>query len=237
MADHMLMVLEDEDAHASQSPGRMAELIDQRTQFADGLRRAGRLRDSGRLRPSKHGKRARREGDRLRVADGPFAEGGKALGAYYWVDASSVEDAAQLATAYPALATDDIEVRPLMHGAIDADKEQKPGKIFAFAVLGNTASEEEWTQVMERIDAETRQRFPAESFLGGTRLQPPTTGRTVATRGERRAIFDGPFLESKEVIGGLFLVRMMTLEEAVAWASESRFVVHGTLEIRELWRS
>jgi hypothetical protein len=237
MADHMLMVLEDEDAHASQSPGRMAELIDQRTQFADGLRRAGKLRDSGRLRPSKHGKRARRDGERLRVDDGPFADGGKALGAYYWVDASSVEEAAQLATAYPALASDDIDVRPLMRGAIDADKEQKPGKIFAFAVLGNTASEEEWTQVMERIDAETHQRFPAESFLGGARLQPPTTGRRVATRGERRAIFDGPFLESKEVIGGLFLVRMMTLEEAVAWAGESRFVVHGTLEIRELWRS
>jgi hypothetical protein len=36
----------------------------------------------------------------------------------------------------------------------------------------------------------------------------------VATRGERRAMFDGPFLESKEVMGGLFFVRVMSLEEA-----------------------
>jgi hypothetical protein len=50
-------------------------------------------------------------------------------------------------------------------------------------------------------------------------------------------MLDGPFLESKEVIGGLFFLRMTSIDEAVAWAAESRFVVHGTLEIRELWRT
>jgi hypothetical protein len=57
------------------------------------------------------------------------------------------------------------------------------------------------------------------------------------TRSERRATFDGPFLESKEVIGGLILLRMTSLDEAVRWAGGTRFVVHGTLEIRELWRT
>src|SRR2546430_2020583 len=146
MADYMLLVLEDEDAHASQSPEQIAELIDQRARFADELRRAGRLRDSGRLRPSKHGKRTRRDGDRVRVDDGPFTEDGKALAAYCWVDASSADDAAQLAAAWPALRCDDIDVRPLMKGEIDIDKDGRPGKIFAFAVLGNTPSEDEWNQ-------------------------------------------------------------------------------------------
>jgi hypothetical protein len=237
MADYMLMVLEDEDAHASQSPRDMAELIDQQARFGDELRAAGRLRDRARLRPSKDGKRVHRRGDRLRVDDGPFADDGRALAAYYWIDASGVEEAAELAAACPALASDDIDVRPLMKGAIDGDKEARPGKVFACVVLGNTASEAEWTQVMDRMDAETRDHARAESFLGGVRLQPPSAGRRVATRGDRRAMFDGPFLESKEVIGGLFVVRMMTLDEAVRWAGESRFVVHGALEIRELWRS
>jgi hypothetical protein len=178
----------------------------------------------------------RRDGEHLRVEEGPLGDDGVALAAYYWVDASSVDDAAQLAVAYPALASDDIDVRPVMKGTIPADKDTRPGKIFAFAVLGNAASEDEWRQVMDRIDAETHQYLPA-SLVGGVRLEPPTTGRRIATRGDRRAMFDGPFLESKEVIGGLFLVRMMTIEEAVRWASESRFVVHGALEIRELWRS
>jgi hypothetical protein len=59
----------------------------------------------------------------------------------------------------------------------------------------------------------------------------------VASAGGRRAVFDGPFLESKEVIGGLFFLWMASLDEAVDWASRSEFVKHGALEIRELWRS
>jgi hypothetical protein len=237
MADFMLMVLEDEDAHASQPPNAMAELIDGQTQFADELRRTGQLRDGGRLRPSKEGKRVRRDGERVQVQDGPFAEEGKALGAYYWIEAPSVDEATRAFDKYPLLPSDEVDVRPLMKGRIDADKEAKPGKLFAFLVLGNTATEEAWVKVMDRIDAETSAHFPGDSFLGGVRLERPKSGRRVATRGERRATFDGPFLESKEVIGGLFIFRVASMDEAVRWAGESRFVVHGALEIRELWRT
>lgn len=232
----MLMVLENEGEHAAQSPAAMAELIEKRAQFAAGLRRAGQLRDHGRFRPSKEGKRARRDADRLQIEDGPFAEGGRALGAYYWVTAGSVEEAAELATGCPALASDEVDARPLMKGMVDPDKEAKPGKIFGCIVLGNATTEDAWVKVMDRIDAETPSHLP-DGFLGGVRLHPPTSGRRVATRGERRAMFDGPFLESREVVGGLFFVRMTSLDEAVRWAGETRFAVHGALEIRELWRS
>src|SRR5262245_51062629 len=137
MADYMLMVLEREEAHAAQSPKAMAELIEKRARFADGLRRAGRLRDSGRFRSSKEGKRVRRDGDRLQVQDGPFAEDGQALAGYYWVEAGSVEEAAQLAKECPALDADEVEVRPLMKAWIQPDKEAKPGKIFGCVVLGS----------------------------------------------------------------------------------------------------
>jgi hypothetical protein len=224
MADYLFLVMEDEGAHASESAAAIAEMIARRQKFADALRGAGQLRDHGRFRPSKEGKRVRRDSARLVIDDGPFA--GNALAAYYWVSAPSLDAARQLAAACPTLPTDDIDVRPLMKGATAPDKLGKPGKIFAFAVLGTAASEDAWVGVMDRIDAETHDRFPAASFLGGNRLQPP-----------KRATFDGPFLESKEVIGGVFFLRMMTIDDAVAWAAESRFVVHGALEIRELWRS
>ena len=233
MSDYLLMVLEDERAHAAQAPRAIAELIVQRAQFADELRRAGQLRDRGRFRPSREGKRVRRRGD---VDHGPFP-GDRALAAYYWVEAQTLDDAAALASRIPALASDQVDVRPLMKGGIRADKEAKPGKVFAFAVLGNASSEEAWEQVMDRIDAETKDAFPASAAVGGNRLQPPSAGRRVATHGDRRAMFDGPFLESKEVIGGVFFLRMMTMDDALRWAARSRFVVHGALEIRELWRS
>jgi hypothetical protein len=237
VAEYLVMTREDEHAaRASQSPKAMLELIEKSATYADELRRAGRLKDRGRLRPSKEGKRVRREGDRLEVRDGPFAEEGRALGGYYWVQASSFDEAAELAAKAPVLPTDEIDVRPVMKGMCPQDKEAKPGKLFACAVLGSTKTEEAWVEVMDRIDEETRGRFPEASFLGGLRLEPPRSGRRIVTRGERRATFDGPFLESKEVIGGLLLLRMTSIDEVVRWAGETRFVVHGTLEIRELWR-
>ena len=69
------------------------------------------------------------------------------------------------------------------------------------------------------------------------RLCAPGRGRCVRSDGGQRAIFDGPFLESKEVIGGLCFVRMSTIDEAVRWATATAFVKYGVVEIRELWRS
>jgi hypothetical protein len=237
VTEYLVMTLEDEHAHASQSPKAMSQLIEKSAAYADELQRAGRLVDRGRLRPSKEGKRVRREGDHLEVRVGPFAEEGKALGGYYWVQASAFDEATELAAKAPVLPTDEIDVRPVMKGMCPKDKEAKAGKIFACAVLGSTKTQEGWVEVMDRIDEETRGRFPEASLLGGLRLEPPRSGRRIVTRGERRATFDGPFLESKEVIGGLFFVRMTSLEDAVRWADGTPFVVHGALEIRELWRT
>ncbi len=237
MVEYLVMTREEEHAHASQSPKAMSELIEASAAYADELRRAGRLTDSGRLRPSKEGKQVRREGGRLEVRYGPIAEERKTLGGYYWVQAGGFEEATELAAKAPVLPTDEIDVRPVMKGMCLKDKEAKPGKIFACAVLGSTRTEEAWVEVMDRIDEETRGRFPEPSFLGGLRLEPPRSGRRIVTRGERRATFDGPFLESKEVIGGLFFVRMTGIEDAVRWAAATPFVAHGALEIRELWRT
>lgn len=237
MTDYLVMTLEDEQAHASQSPKAMSALIEESAAYGEELRRAGRLKDTGRLRPSKEGKRVRRTGGGLAVEDGPFAEEGRALGGYYWVEARSLDEATSLAQRAPVLEGDAIDVRPLMKGAMPADKDAKPGKLFACGVLGRRETEQGWVEVMDRIDQETHDRFPEGSFVGGLRLEPPGRGRRIAPRGERNATFDGPFLESKEVIGGLFVLRMTSLDEAVRWASETAFVVHGALEIRELWRT
>jgi hypothetical protein len=233
---YLVTMLEDESKHAAQPPKAMSELIEESAAYVEELRRAGRLKDSGRLRPSKEGKRVRRDGARLEVRDGPFTEEGRALGAYCWIDARDLDEAAKLASAAPALPGDVIDVRPLMKGTVAAHKDAKPGKIFACAVLGDAETEEAWIAVMDRIDAETDGQFPEASLLGGLRLEPPRAGRRIATHGGPRAMFDGPFLESKEIIGGLFFVRMSGIHEVVRWAAETRFIVHGALEIRELWR-
>lgn len=243
MPDHLVMLLEDDDAHASESPLEMTALIDARAAFVESLRGSGALHDAGRFRPGAEAKRVRRRrGDApatrsapIEIEEGPARSRGRSLSAYLRIQAPTLDEAATLAAGYPRLPTDEIEVRPVMKGRIDDDKESRPGKVFGFAVLGDGAVDEDWVAVMDRIDAETTGCFDPASFLGGVRLEPPSAGRRVV--GERRATVDGPFLESKEVIGGLFFMRMATVDDAVRWAADSRFVVHGTLEVRELWRS
>jgi hypothetical protein len=241
VSDYLLMIHENEAAQTGAAPNVTASLLEQQTAFAARLRETGSLRDSGRFHLSKEGKRVRHDGERVRVEDGPFLEAGRALGSYYWLRNTTREAAERIATECPTLPEDEIDVRPLMKGKLDPAKADKPGKVFGFAVLGNASNEESWVKVMDRIQAETENRFPDAGFLGGLRLEPPTTGRRVATQaapaGPRRAVFDGPFLESKEVIGGIFFIRMLAMEDAVRWASATRFVVHGALEIRELWRT
>lgn len=236
MAQFLLLNLEDEQAHAAQSPKAMADLIDERAAYTERLRRQGKLVDSARLRPSSEGKRLNKQGEQLVITDGPFAEGNRSLSGYHWVEASNLVDAAQMAQAYPRLGADEVDLRPLMKGSVPHDKEAKPGKIFACAVLGHASTERAWVEAMDRIDTETQRGMSTDEVLGGARLREPSSGKRVVTRGGQVALLDGPFLESKEVIGGVFLLRMNSLDDAVRWASATRFIAHGSLEIRELWR-
>jgi hypothetical protein len=232
MPDYMILIHENESEQQRLAPAATRALVEGHTAYVKQLKASGAYRDGERLRPSPEGKRVRAE----RIEGGPFA-GELAIAGYYLIEADSLEAAVALAEPCPMAPGDTLDVRPIMGGEVHADKTQRQGKTFAFAVLGNAASEEAWIEVMDRIDADTHDGFPDDRFLGGVRLEAPGRGRQIVSRGQKRAVMDGPFLEAKEVIGGLFFMRMADLDEAVRWARASKFMTHGALEIRELWRS
>jgi hypothetical protein len=235
MAEFMVLVLADEADEARLSPAGLSALIEGFASFERAL--ADALLDGERLRPSVEGARVRRRAGEAEVVRGPFEA--QALAAYYVLRAESLEAAADLARACPATPGTSIEVRPIMKRRTDAQISSQPGRIFAFGVLGSASNEEGWIEVMDRIDARTRDGFPAERWLGGLRLEAPSTGRRTSSSSApaSKVIFDGPFLESKEILGGVFFLRMASLDEAVAWALTTPFVEEGALEVRELWRS
>lgn len=68
----------------------------------------------------------------------------------------------------------------------------------------------------------------AGKIVGGEELQGPSTATTVTRRNGKVVITDGPFIESKEVIGGFAVVEVSDLDEALAMAKEWP----GTVEIR-----
>jgi hypothetical protein len=237
MPDFMILIHEDEAEQQRIAPAETRRLIEAHTAYVKSLKAAGAYRDGERLRPSVEGRRVHTRGGRAHVEPGPFAEENRALAGYYLVRTDDLAAAVALAESCPMAPGDKLDVRPLMKGDVRSDKADARGKTFAFAVLGNSANEPAWVDVMDRIDADTQATFPEDRALGGVRLLPPGQGRLVVSRGGKRAVMDGPFLESKEVIGGLFFLRWASLDEAVEWAATTKFVEHGVLEVRELWRS
>jgi len=70
---------------------------------------------------------------------------------------------------------------------------------------------------------------------GGERLRPTSDATTVQVRDGDVLTSDGPFAETKEQIGGYFLVDCKDLDEAIEVASKLPGATHGTIEVRPIW--
>ena len=69
-------------------------------------------------------------------------------------------------------------------------------------------------------------------LLGSQQLQPPATARSVRLRNGRRTVVDGPFAETKEILGGFNLIEAGDMDEAVRIASELPWSRLGAIEVR-----
>jgi hypothetical protein len=70
---------------------------------------------------------------------------------------------------------------------------------------------------------------------GGERLRPTTDATTVRVRDGEVLAADGPFAETKEQVGGYYLVDCKDLDEAIEVASKIPGARHGTIEVRPIW--
>ncbi len=72
----------------------------------------------------------------------------------------------------------------------------------------------------------------AGALVVGNELQPASTATVVSVRDDETFVTDGPFAETKEVLGGYYLVDADTLEEAIAWAAKVPSARFGHVEVR-----
>jgi hypothetical protein len=72
-------------------------------------------------------------------------------------------------------------------------------------------------------------------WLTGDQLAPPRRAKSVRVRGGKKLITDGPFVETKEAVGGFDLLECGSLEEAVEIAATHPLAEIGTIEVRPLW--
>ena len=66
-------------------------------------------------------------------------------------------------------------------------------------------------------------------------LHPPSTGVRVSFESGKPVVTDGPFTESKEVIGGYWMIDVKSREEAIAWAKRCPASSNETIEIRQVF--
>jgi hypothetical protein len=91
---------------------------------------------------------------------------------------------------------------------------------------------EQVNQVMEAYGAFGRDA--GERVLGGEGLQPSSTATTVRVRDGERMLTDGPFAETKEQLGGFYLLECGSLDEAIEWAAKIPGAQFGSVEVRPI---
>lgn len=70
--------------------------------------------------------------------------------------------------------------------------------------------------------------------MGGEALQPSQTATTVRLKDGERVVTDGPFAETREVLGGFYMIDVSDLDTALDWAARCPGAKYGSMEIRPI---
>jgi hypothetical protein len=96
----------------------------------------------------------------------------------------------------------------------------------------NCLDEEERQQCYADSAQLTRELHEQGKYIGAGPLHPTTTATSVRVRDGKRLVTDGPFAETREQLGGYYLIDAHDLDEALKIAERIPAAKHGTVEIR-----
>ena len=96
-------------------------------------------------------------------------------------------------------------------------------------------SKAEQEQGVAAYTAYTEALTKASVLKGANRLKPSWSATTVRNADGKTQVLDGPYADSKEQLGGYYLIDVPDLDAALSWASRCPTVGHGVVELRPLW--
>jgi hypothetical protein len=82
----------------------------------------------------------------------------------------------------------------------------------------------------------TEELQAAGKMVHGERLRPDGDASRVRLKAGQRQVMDGPFAETKEALGGFYLIECDTKQEAVEWAKKIPLLDGGFIEVRPIWQ-
>jgi len=96
-------------------------------------------------------------------------------------------------------------------------------------------SEQEQAALMQEYGTFTAELRESGAFVGANRLRPTSTASTVRIRDGETVVTDGPFAETKEQLGGYYMIDVDSLDEALEWAAKIPSARYGSIEVRPIW--
>ena len=95
-------------------------------------------------------------------------------------------------------------------------------------------SEQTMAEMTGAYLAYTKTLRESGALIAGDRLGPPATATTVRLLDGRTQVLNGPYAETKEQLGGYYIIDVADLDAALAWAARCPGAQHGMLEVRPI---
>jgi hypothetical protein len=97
------------------------------------------------------------------------------------------------------------------------------------------ASKDMAGQMLAAYGAYTEAMKKAGVHVDSNRLRPSQSGTTVRVANGKTEVLDGPYAETKEQLGGYYMIDVPDLDAALSWAARCPGASHGTIEVRPIW--
>jgi hypothetical protein len=260
---YMLMIKATKEYEAGALPDE-ATLMEM-ARFTEELVAAGAWVGAERLQPSSAGLRVHYAKGKITVTDGPFPETKELIAGFCLIRAESRNAAVEWAKRVP-LPVGEIEVRPLFEVTdfpVDPSEKpdgwreheeqfrqappaRKPGTIRYMGLVKADKNTEAGAlpdeKALAAMGAFMEEGVKSGVFLSGEGLKPSSMGARVRFSGDQRLVTDGPFPETKELIGGHAILQFTSKAQAIEWTrrfvevdAPCRLNGESTCEIRPLF--
>lgn len=205
------------------------------------MQQTGALLAGDGLRPSSTGVRLNFVNGERTITPGPFVGSNELVAGFYIVRVPSIDEAIEWATRFADVVGDvEIDIRPATEPWDLGLCPPPPDAATRFMIAhkADKAYEAGVSPSPARVAALAKLKADMSSagvLLGVQAFKPSSTGVRLKFAGDTRTVIDGPFTESKELIGGFTIVEAKSIDEPIAWATPfAKLVGDVEIEIREL---
>ena len=237
----MIIVKATKDSEAGVMPS--TELLTEMGKFNEELVKVEILLAGDGLHPSSRGTRIRYSNGTFQIIDGPFAETKELIAGFWLIQVKTMDEAIEWARRIP-FQQGEVEIRPLFElpdFPIDpaekpdgwrekeeqfraASPARKPGTIRHMGILKADKDTEAGVlpdeKFLSAMGAFFEEGVKTGVILSGEGLQPSSKGVRVRYSGSKRAVTDGPFAETKELIAGYAILQFTSKAEAIEWTKQ-----------------